>query len=533
MYDRPGLALANVIAGRPGAAVQSLVSPDSLSPEERKSLADKYGASRFGRIVLSVATNPLVIMGLLMHVRYPVASAKMLMKFKSNVLDYANRAGLVLRNVSSLHTNFANTKIPDLADDLMFSIDKTKAKYMEAVGPAMDKLKAPLQQADLTRIGLWLENAFAKDNWMVERFKLPAPVWTGRLSPEHMEVAQALKKGLEGVFQETVGTESAKQAVLKELMRRKGFAGKMPTTIQGIRQRLIEVGVPVKETGTSATVLARELAERGVISKQLASKLTNQQSMLNAMRGQGFQLPEGIHTLGTIEKLPNYLPHMVRMNAKDFERYVEGVMNATGGDEKLMHRMMTAATRNKQSLSMVSRHKFMLPDPHELEALGPGEFNLGALRKLANQATVEAEGHARRVLKVAPREAPLLGSNASFQDVIQRLKDVTNDKVFKTPFPTYSTLSLPVYERYVHSMAQQHAWTVKGIGKAMMDEVAQLDPLGKAMMQDGYIPQFLGRANFRQSVQAMEWVQSRNRWIEMLKNPSSPLVKYLPKNARE
>ncbi len=66
IFDRPHLALLNILQGRPGAAVRSIWDPDTLSPDERQSAASRIGlAGTWLEPLLNVASNPLVIGGAL------------------------------------------------------------------------------------------------------------------------------------------------------------------------------------------------------------------------------------------------------------------------------------------------------------------------------------------------------------------------------------------------------------------------------------------------------------------------------------
>jgi len=82
IYDRPGLALSNLMRGNVGGAARSMLDPDTLSPDELKSLTDMI-IGREGKepnpilkAVMDVTTNPLVIIGVtlaLLH-KAPLAS---------------------------------------------------------------------------------------------------------------------------------------------------------------------------------------------------------------------------------------------------------------------------------------------------------------------------------------------------------------------------------------------------------------------------------------------------------------------------
>ena len=78
LYDRPGLAMSNLLLrGDVDAATRSIFSPQSLTPAEMKTfssylLRGKGKDNKLLKTILDVTTNPLVILGIIMAVKYPV-----------------------------------------------------------------------------------------------------------------------------------------------------------------------------------------------------------------------------------------------------------------------------------------------------------------------------------------------------------------------------------------------------------------------------------------------------------------------------
>jgi len=93
LYDRPGVALANLLEGEPDAAFRALFSPDELSPKERQDIASRYGKDPVMQSILRVATNPLVIVGTLLAIKYKVMSA-------STMFEAAEGAGRMAKRLS-------------------------------------------------------------------------------------------------------------------------------------------------------------------------------------------------------------------------------------------------------------------------------------------------------------------------------------------------------------------------------------------------------------------------------------------------
>ncbi|RLF08197.1 MAG: hypothetical protein DRJ64_01545, partial [Thermoprotei archaeon] len=101
IYDRPSVATARLIEGDLEGAIRALLAPQSLAPEKRSSLAEKLlGGWRaaaktnpFIKMILDVATDPLVIASLLLTSRFPIAAADKMFKYARNLSAYVNAPG--------------------------------------------------------------------------------------------------------------------------------------------------------------------------------------------------------------------------------------------------------------------------------------------------------------------------------------------------------------------------------------------------------------------------------------------------------
>ncbi|KKL88968.1 hypothetical protein LCGC14_1919410, partial [marine sediment metagenome] len=79
LYDRPGLALSNImLRGDVDAATRAIFSPYTLTPSELKTfsselLKNKKGKShKLLKTIVDITTNPFVILGVVMSLKYPV-----------------------------------------------------------------------------------------------------------------------------------------------------------------------------------------------------------------------------------------------------------------------------------------------------------------------------------------------------------------------------------------------------------------------------------------------------------------------------
>lgn len=74
LWDRPDIALSNLLAGDVGGAGRALVAPDTLAPDQRKKLLEKFGVSEQEtgnlKYVMDVTTNPTVWLGAFLLAKY-------------------------------------------------------------------------------------------------------------------------------------------------------------------------------------------------------------------------------------------------------------------------------------------------------------------------------------------------------------------------------------------------------------------------------------------------------------------------------
>ena len=76
LYDRPGLAFSNLLLrGNIDAATRAIFSPQTLTPAEMKTFSDELLKGKENpllKTITDMATNPLVIIGIIMALKYPM-----------------------------------------------------------------------------------------------------------------------------------------------------------------------------------------------------------------------------------------------------------------------------------------------------------------------------------------------------------------------------------------------------------------------------------------------------------------------------
>ena len=115
VYERPMYAMSNLfMRGDVDAATRAIFQPDTLSPDEMKTITSRIlgkNPSPLAKTVVDVATNPLVIMGLIGgFLLYPAVGKDVLAKVFLNMRKGVPETGLAGRVVGGAFTRLRQTR---------------------------------------------------------------------------------------------------------------------------------------------------------------------------------------------------------------------------------------------------------------------------------------------------------------------------------------------------------------------------------------------------------------------------------------
>lgn len=123
VYDRPQLAFANLLGGNIDAATRAIFSPQTLTPHEIQSFRNALFKGKkpdpILKTITDIATNPLVIIGLVMGLwKFPIGSTKPMLDLAAGLIPKAKAMGQAmsyihpainnLRSVPGLYQAFAD-----------------------------------------------------------------------------------------------------------------------------------------------------------------------------------------------------------------------------------------------------------------------------------------------------------------------------------------------------------------------------------------------------------------------------------------
>lgn len=133
VFGRPSLLFSNILAGSPSGAARSIVDPESLSPDERQTIASRAGLSGPLAGLVNVSTNPLVLAGLAMMLLTRKVSPEVLESVGS---AYQKVKPSFLGFTQSLTERLKGTPIPRLLSRITQEADEFIGGYVGQLGDA-------------------------------------------------------------------------------------------------------------------------------------------------------------------------------------------------------------------------------------------------------------------------------------------------------------------------------------------------------------------------------------------------------------
>jgi hypothetical protein len=111
LYDRPGLALSNLLLrGDVDAATRSIFSPQTLTPTEMRTISRELLGDKPNPLLKTLAdvvTNPFVLLGVVMAIKYPIGKSNALSIIEKGLLK-GKPPGYYMSGVHSAFNNLRN-----------------------------------------------------------------------------------------------------------------------------------------------------------------------------------------------------------------------------------------------------------------------------------------------------------------------------------------------------------------------------------------------------------------------------------------
>ena len=125
-YDRPQLGLSNLLRGDIDGLTRAMLSPDTLTPAQLQTITSKLLGKKPNPImktIVDVATNPLVLLGLVAGLMYPMGTTKVLLNLRKGLLP---KSAAMSKNMSGFHGGLMKLRtVPKLFDNFWGLVRET------------------------------------------------------------------------------------------------------------------------------------------------------------------------------------------------------------------------------------------------------------------------------------------------------------------------------------------------------------------------------------------------------------------------
>lgn len=220
-YDRPEVMFGNLLRGDVDGMTRAMLSPDTLSPNQMRDVKDMILGGKkptpVMKTILEVATNPLVILGLIAAYRYPMGSTKTLLAIRDGMLPKAAAMG---KMSSGIHGALMNLRtIPGMFESL-WGLSRETERFITTHGTKANAIfkgaqaLQPVTKAEGALIAARLDGLHDAGHYMVKALKdapeyaafmgsAEAPIAPGlqrTMSPRLISAADKLKTWYKGVW---------------------------------------------------------------------------------------------------------------------------------------------------------------------------------------------------------------------------------------------------------------------------------------------------------------------------------------------
>uniref|UniRef100_A0A6M3K861 Uncharacterized protein n=1 Tax=viral metagenome TaxID=1070528 RepID=A0A6M3K861_9ZZZZ len=141
-YDRPQLAFANLLRGDIDPMTRAIFSPQTLTPHEIQSFRNALFKGKkpdpILKTITDIATNPLVIMGLVVGLwKFPIGSTKPMLDLAKGMMPKAKAMGEIM---SGIHPAINNLRSVPGMYQAMADVISSKTKYLSKQIDKIEKM---------------------------------------------------------------------------------------------------------------------------------------------------------------------------------------------------------------------------------------------------------------------------------------------------------------------------------------------------------------------------------------------------------
>ncbi len=444
-FERPKLALHNLLRFDIRGAALGALDPTALSPIQRQTFADQWGVADgpFGSL-LRIAENPLVLLGAILAIKFPVPLAK-------NLFNFAPRLSGLLRGGGA--GGFIRTKITGNFDAIYHGL-KVGGHELPEVFRALGR-----------DVNNFHSNFLTRGAHSISKFESTGVVFDQRLGI-------ALARRLEGKPLKPMGAAFEKMATetrnhFDEMYRLVLGA----TDDAALLHTLQQMKVPRKQFNALLKARAAKTAtpdELRLVKRITGSVGASKRQVLEQLRNAGFPT-EGLEGAA---KRANYWPRQLPQDLKDFEKQTAALMATEATEAQYGRQMLAGASKVSSPHALIRRHK-MVADPRDL-----------------------------RVIK------DLLPDPGEITRLEARLAGASPPRVYSMKFlPSYESYVHSLGRAFGWTvkgrgrLVQQAAEKLEASAASGLPQFAH-NKVRAAMLRDSYIPLAMGRSTYKQTLYA-------------------------------
>ena len=480
--DRPGQAVQNLLSGDVDGAWRAMLVPETLGPEERNVLLNKWGISKDslkGR-ALETISNPAVLAAVAMTFVFPIPTARQMFKVKEGVDGMLARVPW-LRSFAGARVAFRGTPVPEILDSVESAAHGFWDEHMSGIlGPAFSKYEQQVGHAMTGReqaiTFAWVEKLHLKSPHGWDDVGVLMPDLDKHMTPPMREVAGAVRKALDNT-KTKLFQDAESMAALRKTAK-----------------RMRDTGYP--DEGLDQIV---------------------------SMLGKGE---------GTYAGLPDYMPHRVvrtELDIRNLRNAAIATANNADFKRQAQYRMINFLGRE-----FYQRKGGMVPALQELMVIGDLVDKPAYMRLTNGIKDKLVDGF--RTAGMSERSIASL-ERRTLDDVMTRGANLVAEgeqPLFATALAEnmpaqYSIKLEPVLQQYYHSVSRTYAWSVMENGTKMLGQVQKAKLLAPTdaraawranMLENTVIPSALGKPTQRQVINAGLWDQRMGEMMAWMDRPT-------------
>ena len=200
-YDRPQYAFGNLLRGDVDGVTRAMLSPDTMSPAQMKTVRDVLLKGKkvnpVLRTITDIATNPLVIMGLAVGMwKFPLGTTNSLLQLRRGLLPKSAAMGKMM---SGLHGAAMNLRsVPGMFESLL-GVTRETTKFMSRHADQANVIfqkGGRLSKAQGYLVSARLDGLHKAEHYMVKTLR-NEPEWLAFMGGKDVPIAPGLQKSMD------------------------------------------------------------------------------------------------------------------------------------------------------------------------------------------------------------------------------------------------------------------------------------------------------------------------------------------------